>query len=94
MEGEPGGVGSRWSVSEPWLAWLWWSPEFLCLTTLGEAKGESGGTGEGDSEGRPSELRELPLGWRRRLLEIETSLTRGWRLERVFYRHTNRLDQI
>ena len=62
VEGEPGGVGSRWSVSEPWLPWLWWSPEFLCLTTLGEANGESGGTGEGDSEGRPSELRELPLG--------------------------------
>ena len=34
---------------------------------MGDAKGESGGTGEGDSEGRPSELRELPLGWRRRL---------------------------
>ena len=58
MEGDPGGVGRRCSVSVPWPC----SPELRCLGTLGDPNGESGGTGEGDSEGRPRELRELPLG--------------------------------
>ena len=34
-----------------------------CLWTLGEANGESGGTGDGDSDtGSPRELSEDPLG--------------------------------
>ena len=42
---------------------------FSCLANLGEGRGEAGGTGEGEWEGGPREVRELPLGWRRRLLK-------------------------
>ena len=55
-----------------------WPPESRCLSclcTLGEAKGESGGTGEGDSDtGRPSEDSEEPLGCRRRLLKCNRNV--------------------
>ena len=55
-----------------------WPPESRCLSclcTLGEAKGESGGTGEGDSDtGRPSEDSEEPLGCRRRLLKCDRNV--------------------
>ena len=64
--------GSLESVMIP----RWYSPWccLSCLWTLGEAKGESGGTGEGDSDtGSPRELSEEPLGCRRRLLKHKES---------------------